>query len=84
MSVGILDPAAMVERALEYATKNLRIERLLIQIGLDPATSPMRRYSIACWTSRLPTSRSRTCLPDWRDIPDPDVRGSHHRADARP
>ncbi|MEA2981176.1 MAG: hypothetical protein QOF09_2999 [Alphaproteobacteria bacterium] len=36
MSVGILDPAAMFDRVLEYATKNLRIERLLIQAGLDP------------------------------------------------
>ena len=36
MSVGIVDPAAIFDRALEYATKNLRIERLLIQAGLDP------------------------------------------------
>ncbi len=36
MSVGSLDPAAMVQRWLEYATKNLRIEQLLIQLGLDP------------------------------------------------
>ena len=33
MSVGILDPAAM----LDYATKNLRVEKLLIQVGLDPS-----------------------------------------------
>ncbi len=32
MTVGSLDPAAI----LEYATKNLRIERILIQVGLDP------------------------------------------------
>jgi CRP-like cAMP-binding protein len=34
MIVGILDPAAI----LDYATKNLRIERILIQVGLDPNT----------------------------------------------
>lgn len=33
MSVGFLDPAAM----LDYATKNLRVEKLLIQVGLDPS-----------------------------------------------
>jgi CRP-like cAMP-binding protein len=32
MTVGSLDPAAI----LDYATKNLRIERILIQVGLDP------------------------------------------------
>ncbi len=36
MRLGILDPAAMVQRALEYATTNLTIERLLIQFGIDP------------------------------------------------
>ena len=33
MSIGIIDPAAM----LDYATKNLRVEKLLIQVGLDPS-----------------------------------------------
>ena len=33
MSVGILDPAAL----LDYATRNLRVEKLLIQVGLDPS-----------------------------------------------
>ena len=37
MSVGILDPAAMLDRVLDYATKNLRVEKLLIQVGLDPS-----------------------------------------------
>jgi CRP-like cAMP-binding protein/uncharacterized protein (DUF697 family) len=32
MTVGSLGPAAI----LDYATKNLRIERILIQVGLDP------------------------------------------------
>ena len=32
MTVGSLDPAAI----LEYATQNLRIEKILIQVGLDP------------------------------------------------
>ena len=32
MTVGSLDPAAI----LDYATKNLRIEKILIQVGLDP------------------------------------------------
>lgn len=32
MTVGSLDPAAI----LDYATKNLRVERILIQVGLDP------------------------------------------------
>jgi CRP-like cAMP-binding protein/uncharacterized protein (DUF697 family) len=33
MSVGILDPAAL----LDYATRNLKVEKLLIQVGLDPS-----------------------------------------------
>src|ERR1700712_3210077 len=37
MSVGILNPAAIFDRWLEYATSNLRIEKLLIQVGLDPS-----------------------------------------------
>jgi hypothetical protein len=36
MRVGSLDPAAMVRRALEYASTNLTIERLLIRFGIDP------------------------------------------------
>jgi len=32
-----LDPAAILNRALEYAAQNLRVEKLLIQLGLDPA-----------------------------------------------
>jgi hypothetical protein len=32
-----IDPAAILNRALEYATQNLRIENLLIQLGLDPS-----------------------------------------------
>ena len=36
MGVGILDPAAMVQRALEYASTQLTIGRILIQLGLDP------------------------------------------------
>jgi len=31
------DLAAILNRALEYAAQNLRVEKLLIQIGLDPA-----------------------------------------------
>jgi len=31
------DPAGVVNRALEYAAQNLRVEKLLIQLGLDPA-----------------------------------------------
>ena len=31
------DPAAILNRALEYAAQNLRVEKLLIQLGLDPA-----------------------------------------------
>jgi hypothetical protein len=30
------DPAAILNRALEYAAQNLRVEKLLIQLGLDP------------------------------------------------
>ena len=33
MSVAILDPAAM----LDYATKDPRVEKFLIQVGLDPS-----------------------------------------------
>ena len=32
-----IDPAAILNRALEYAAQNLRVEKLLIQLGLDPA-----------------------------------------------
>src|SRR6476660_9237850 len=32
-----IDPAAILNRALEYAAQNLRIENLLIQLGLDPS-----------------------------------------------
>ena len=37
MGVGILDPAEWLDRALEYAIKKLPIEKLLIQVGLDPS-----------------------------------------------
>jgi CRP-like cAMP-binding protein/uncharacterized protein (DUF697 family) len=37
MSVGSQDSAGMLQRALEYASQNLTIERLLIRIGLDPS-----------------------------------------------
>ena len=36
MDVASLIPAGMLDRALDYATSNLRVERLLIQLGLDP------------------------------------------------
>ena len=36
MSTGAIDPAAILNRALDYATQNLRVEKLLIQLGLDP------------------------------------------------
>ncbi|HWL31227.1 MAG TPA: cyclic nucleotide-binding domain-containing protein [Xanthobacteraceae bacterium] len=32
-----LDPSAILNRALEYAAQNLRVEKLLIQLGLDPS-----------------------------------------------
>jgi hypothetical protein len=32
-----IDPAAVLNRILEYAAQNLRVEKLLIQLGLDPA-----------------------------------------------
>ena len=31
-----IDPAAILNRVLEYAAQNLRIEKLFIQLGLDP------------------------------------------------
>jgi cyclic nucleotide-binding protein len=37
MSSANIDPAAILNRALEYAAQNLRVEKLLIQLGLDPA-----------------------------------------------
>ena len=37
MSSADIDPAGILNRALEYATQNLRIENLLIQLGLDPS-----------------------------------------------
>jgi hypothetical protein len=36
MSSANFDPAAIFKRVLEYASQNLRIETLLIQLGLDP------------------------------------------------
>jgi Cyclic nucleotide-binding domain len=37
MTSANLDPATIFNHALEIATQNLRIEKLLIQLGLDPA-----------------------------------------------
>jgi hypothetical protein len=37
MSSANIDPAAILNRALEYVAQNLRVEKLLIQLGLDPA-----------------------------------------------
>ena len=37
MSSANIDPAAILNRVLEYAAQNLRVEKLLIQLGLDPA-----------------------------------------------
>ena len=37
MSGANFDLAAILNRALEYAAQNLRLEKLLIQLGLDPA-----------------------------------------------
>jgi Cyclic nucleotide-binding domain len=31
-----IDPEAIINRVLEYAAQNLRVEKLLIQLGLDP------------------------------------------------
>jgi hypothetical protein len=36
MSSANTDPAAVLNRILEYAAQNLRVEKLLIQLGLDP------------------------------------------------
>ena len=36
MNLANLDPSAIFNHALEIATQNLRIEKLLIQLGLDP------------------------------------------------
>ena len=36
MSSANIDPAAALNRFLEYAAQNLRVEKLLIQLGLDP------------------------------------------------
>ena len=36
MSTAALDPTAILNRALEIAAQNLRIEKILIQLGLDP------------------------------------------------
>lgn len=36
MSSANIDPAAILNRALEYAAQNLRVEKLFIQLGLDP------------------------------------------------
>jgi hypothetical protein len=37
MNRATLDPTAIFNRALEIASQNLRIEKLLIELGLDPA-----------------------------------------------
>jgi cyclic nucleotide-binding protein len=36
MSSANIDPAALLNRALEHAAQNLRFEKLFIQLGLDP------------------------------------------------
>jgi len=36
MSSASIDPAAILNRILEYAAQNLTIEKLMIQLGLDP------------------------------------------------
>lgn len=38
MSSANIDPAAILNRALEYAAQNLTVEKLLIQLGLDPSS----------------------------------------------
>jgi Cyclic nucleotide-binding domain len=37
MTHATIDPSALLNRALEIATQNLRVEKLLTQLGLDPA-----------------------------------------------
>lgn len=37
MSYATLDPSAILNRALEIAAQNLRFEKLLLQLGLDPS-----------------------------------------------
>jgi hypothetical protein len=37
MNSANLDPSAILSRALDVAAQNLRVERVLIQLGLDPA-----------------------------------------------
>ena len=37
MSSANIDPSGILSRALDYAAQNLRIENLLIQLGLDPS-----------------------------------------------
>jgi len=37
MSSANLDPIAILNRALEIASQNLRVEKVLIQLGLDPS-----------------------------------------------
>src|SRR5204863_3346967 len=34
-----IDPAAILNRALEYAAQNLKVEKLLIQLGLNPSNN---------------------------------------------
>src|SRR5262245_62508789 len=36
MDVRSLDSSGLLDRALEFASTNIRIERLLLQLGLDP------------------------------------------------
>jgi len=37
MSSANLDPSAILNRALEHAAQNFRVEKLLLQLGLDPS-----------------------------------------------
>jgi hypothetical protein len=37
MNSANLDPSAIVHRALDYAAQNLRVEKVVAQLGLDPA-----------------------------------------------
>ncbi len=52
MSKDSLDPAAIVNRALERAQQNLTIDKLLHQIGVDPANVTVHTIFDGSSTSR--------------------------------
>jgi hypothetical protein len=53
----------ILNRIFDTAADNLRIAKILVQIGLDPNNITTTHYSTGCWKLCWPTSRLPTCMP---------------------